>query len=49
MDWREYIIEFERLCEEFEVPEEVKELFIAMAHDLGSCEAALNSDDQLNK
>ncbi len=51
MEWREYIAEFERICEEnnVEVPEEIKNLFMAMAHELGSCQAALDSDDQLNK
>ena len=48
-DWRAYVEEFERLSEKYPIPEEVKELFMEMAHELGSCEAALDSDDQLNK
>ena len=49
MDWREYLSEFERLKEKYELPEEVVQLFEKMAHNLGSCQAALDSDDQLNK
>ena len=48
-DWRAYVAEFERLCAKYNVPEEVKELFMAMAHDLGSCEAALDPDDWATK
>ena len=49
MDYREYIAKFEQLCEGHEVPDEVKELFLAMANELGSCQAALDPDPWAGK